>query len=65
MKTKKTKLEWQCCFCGETVKKTSTDPVEISISLPDGEAEGLGAHGKCLKEHMKLHPSMTLDILDE
>ena len=65
MKTKEQKLKFQCCFCGETVKKTTTDPVEIGIFLPDGTNQGLWAHGKCIQKNLKLHPSVPLIVFEE
>lgn len=65
MKREELELEWLCCFCGEAVKRTTVDPVEISISFPDGDGQGLGAHRECVKKHLKLHPSVTLDSFDE
>jgi hypothetical protein len=55
----KTKLIFQCCFCGQSVDKLSPDFVEMAISLPEGGTQGLYAHSGCLKD--KLHPSVPFE----
>ena len=65
MKTEEQELEWLCCFCGEVIKRTTVDPVKLDISFPDGDGQGLRAHRECVREHLKLHPSLTLDSFDD
>jgi hypothetical protein len=65
MKTEESEQEWLCCFCGKAVQKTAVDPVHIEISFPDGDGNGFGAHRECLKKHLILHPSVTVDSFEE
>lgn len=51
-----------CCFCGNPIKPSQSDPVEIAINLSDGGAQGLQAHLACLREH--LHESVPLAVGD-
>jgi hypothetical protein len=46
----------QCCSCGETINRTSQEPVECSVCFRDGTTQGLWCHVDCLGS--RLHPGV-------
>jgi hypothetical protein len=50
----------QCCFCGQSVASSGTDPVSITLPVPDGGTQELWSHAACLRR--VLHPSVPLAI---
>jgi hypothetical protein len=56
-------IKYQCCFCGNSIISTSTEPVHIEIKLDNDARQGLTAHKKCLIE--VLHPSVPITIYED
>jgi hypothetical protein len=60
--------QYQCCFCGLSIKEAGPDPCSLSLTakyLASPEAQvtqGLFCHLKCLAKH--LHPSVKLYVKD-
>jgi hypothetical protein len=52
--------DWQCCFCGDTIRERS---LEVAITHADGAAQGLRAHVRCLNE--RLHSSVPFPDVDD
>jgi len=62
-KDQNTKLEYQCCFCGEKITSGMPDPVRMALFLEDDSIQELYTHLNCLRT--KLHMSVPLGIVDD
>jgi hypothetical protein len=56
-------INYQCCFYGNLITSTSSEPVYIEIKLDHDARQGLTAHKKCLIK--ALHPSVPLTIYED
>ncbi len=63
METKDRKLEWQCCFCAQTIEAQEANQIEIAIIPNDGTTQCLRAHTACLRQH--LHESVPLPVPED
>ena len=45
-----------CCFCGEDISQTDTDPCRVTVETVKGKWQAWYCHGKCFKEKIVEHP---------
>jgi hypothetical protein len=58
---------FECCFCGQHVEETGHDPVVLTITIADAnadESQGLYCHGRCLKSHLRPGIPTLMDAHD-
>lgn len=53
-------MRYQCCFCGQQVRKEGADPVLLTIVLERDGEQNLYCHTECLRR--ALHVSVPLAL---
>ena len=62
MPTNPDDFKYMCCFCGEAIAPTPSDPVRMIVPLPDGGTQEFCCHLPCFRK--VLHPLIPTTLLD-
>jgi hypothetical protein len=49
-----------CCFCGEDILSTDTDPCHLTVETARGAWQVWFCHGKCFKDRIVNHSQIDL-----
>jgi hypothetical protein len=41
-----------CCFCGQQIESSRTDPCSVVVETADGKVQVWSAHGACFKKRL-------------
>lgn len=49
-----------CCFCGQPIEETGTDPCEVRVTTSAGgkKWQVWFCHGQCFRKRLAAHPEM-------
>jgi hypothetical protein len=49
-----------CCFCGEDILQTDTDPCRVTVETARGSWQVWFSHARCFKDRIVKHPQIDL-----
>jgi len=53
-------MDFQCCFCANSLRADAADLITLAIALEDGGSQELRCHSECLRR--VVHRSVPLAI---
>ena len=59
-----TKVGWgPCCFCGENIAPSDTDPCRVQVTVANGKWQVWSCHAKCFRDRLTQRPDLR-SLLD-